>query len=89
MAKIVEFEIEESLLEEIDEAAAVLGVSRTVFCMAAVKHALRHHYVKDFNEQDEVNSFLVWLVDEDEINGWSEVQDWSDPWDGPESDRLN
>jgi hypothetical protein len=60
MATIIEFEIEESVLEELDEAAARLGVSRTVFVTAAIKHAMRHHYVKDLSMEDEVNTFRLY-----------------------------
>ena len=89
MTTIIEIEIEDSLLEEVDESAAILGVTRSVFITATIKHALRVHYVKDLTPEDEANAFLLWLVDDDELKGWDGVQDWGDPWEGPDDSRLN
>ena len=82
MTTVIQFEIEESLLAEIDEAAAALGVARAVFMTAAIKHALRVHYVKEPTATDEANTFLLWSVDDEEIDGWDGVTDWGDLWDG-------
>ena len=77
------------MLAEVDETVAILGVSRTAFITATIKHALRVHYVKDVTAEDEANAFLLWLDDDDEIDAWQGVQDWGDPWDGPDNSRLN
>jgi hypothetical protein len=89
MTTTIEIEIEESLLEEADETIAQLGVSRTAFITATIKHALRVHYVKEVTAEDEANAFLLWLVDDDDVDAWQGVQDWGDPWDGPDDSRLN
>lgn len=89
MTTTIEIEIEESLLEEVDETVAVLGVSRTAFITATIKHALRVHYVKEVTTEDEANAFLLWLVDDDDVDAWQGAQDWGDPWDVPDDSRLN
>ena len=85
----IELEIAEPLLTEVDKAAARIGVSRTTFMTAAIKHVLRVHYVKDLTPEDEANAFLLWLVDDDEDDEWNEGRDGGNPWDRPEDNRLN
>lgn len=89
MKTVIELEIEESLLEKIDEAAAVLGVNRDVFMSTAIKHVLRVHYPKESTARDEINTFLLWMAGDDEMNGWAGMHDRSDPWDEPDNSRLN
>lgn len=88
MATIIEFEIEESVLEEIDEMATKIGVSRTVFMTAAIKHALRVHYPKELTAQDEANAFLLWLADDEEDYNWLTTRG-GDKGEQPDDSRLN
>jgi hypothetical protein len=85
----IEFELEDALLEEIDEVVAKLGVDQAAFVTAAIKHALYCHYPKDLTSENESDAYLLWLVDEDEVEEWSDAQDWGDPWEGPDYSRLN
>lgn len=89
MTTTIELELEESLVGEVDKTVAQLGVSRTAFITATIKHALRVHYVKDVTPEDEANAFLLWLVDDDDLDAWQGIQDWGDPWEGPDDSRLN
>ena len=84
MATVIEFEIEESLLEEIDEVSAVIGITRAVYMTAAIKHALRRHRPRELSAGDEANSFRLWLIDDaDDPDGFDA------PDRGLEDDRLN
>jgi hypothetical protein len=87
MTTIIEFEIEESLLERLDETAAQVGLSRTVLITTAIKHTLRYCQLKN-HERDEIG-YRLWPPGDDEVDSWSELQDWGDPWDGPDDSRLN
>jgi hypothetical protein len=82
MKKVIEFEIEESLLREVDEVTAQIGVSREVYIVVAIKHALRVHRPKELGEQDEMNAFRLWMIDDDDDN-WLDGSDWGNPWDEP------
>lgn len=84
MAIVIELEIEESVLEDIDELSATLGISRTVYIMAAVKHALHHHRPKDLSAGDEANTFRLWLAGDDEQPNGFQPPEWP-----PDDGRLN
>ncbi len=84
MATVIEFEIEESLLAEIDEVAAVIGITRAIYMATAIKHALRRHRPRELSAGDEANSFRLWLIDDAGDLGGIDVPD-----RGPEDDRLN
>ena len=84
MATVIDFEIEESLLEEIDEVAAMIGITRAVYMTTAIKHVLRHHRPRDLSAEDEANSFRLWLPnDADDPDGFDALNL------GLEDDRLN
>lgn len=84
MGIVIKFEIEESLLTEIDEVATTLGITRVVYMTTAIKHALRHHRPRELSAEDEANTFRLWLLDDaDDADGFDA------PDRGPEDDRLN
>jgi len=88
METIIEFEVEESVLDRIDEEAAKIGISRTAFITNAIKHALRVHYKKELTAEDEANAFLLSLADDDEDNNWLTARDEGEG-EEPDDSRLN
>lgn len=87
MTTIIEFEIEESLLEQLDEAAAQVGLSRTVLITTAIKHTLRYYQLND-HVRDEVG-YLMWPQDDEEVDIWLKIQEWDAPWEDTDDSRLN
>ncbi|CUS03996.2 protein of unknown function [Candidatus Promineifilum breve] len=85
---IVKFEIEESLLEEVDAMAAKLGVSRNVYVTTAIAHALRFHYPKELTAEDEANAYLLWSANDEDDDNWLAPRKWDEE-DGPDNSRLN
>ncbi len=83
MVTTIEFEIETELLEQLDVTATELGVSRTSFIMAAIERALHRHHWAALRAQDEAG-YRAMPANDDEIEVWQAVQDWGDPWEGPE-----
>ena len=83
MGIVIEFEIEESVLADLDEVADSIGVSRETYIRAAISHALRVHRPKPFSAGDEANTFRLWLAGDDDPGGL-DAPDWP-----PEDDRSN
>ncbi len=83
MATRIQLEIEDAILKEVDEAAAEVGMSREAYITTAIKHALGHHRRKALWEQEAAGYRLI-PPDDDEVDEWSDVQDWGDPWAGPD-----
>ncbi len=83
MGIVIEFEIEASVLADIDEVADSIGISRETYIRAAISHALRAHRPKSFSADDEANTFRLWLAGDDDLDGL-DAPDWP-----PEDDRSN
>lgn len=62
----VELQIEESALAELDEVVAQLGISRDAYIRTAVKHTLALYRPKEWDAEDEINTFLLWLAEDDD-----------------------
>ena len=78
MTMTIEFEIEESILAELDGVAADIGVSREILITTAIKHALRFHRPKEFSAEDEVNTFRLWLAGNADAEDGSGIPDWDE-----------
>jgi metal-responsive CopG/Arc/MetJ family transcriptional regulator len=89
MTTTIEIEIEESLLDEVDEVVAQIGISREVYIITAIKHTLRRYRPRDLSADDEINAFRLWMIDDGEGDEWRGMREWDDPLDGPGDDRLN
>ncbi len=83
MGIVIEFEIEESVLADMDEVADSIGISRETYIRAAINHALRAHRPKPCSAEDEANTFRLWLAGDDDLDGM-DAPDWP-----PEDDRSN
>lgn len=78
MTTTIEFEIEESVLAELDGVAASIGISREILITTAIKHALRFHRPKEFDAEDEINTYRLWLGFNTDIEDGSEIPDWDE-----------
>lgn len=88
MLVTIEFEIEAELLEQLDATAIDSGVSQTSFIATAIERALHRRQWAALNAQDEVGYRAV-PANDNETEGWQSVQDWGDPWEGPDDSQLN
>lgn len=84
MGIVIEFEIDESVLADVDEVADRIGINREIYITAAIKHTLRHHRPKEMSAEDEANTFLMWLADDDDGPDGISPPDWP-----PDDGRLN
>ena len=84
MGIVIEFEIEESVLADVDEVADSIGISRETYIRVAISHALRAHRPKPFGAADEANTFRLWLAGGDDDLDGLDAPDWP-----PEDDRSN
>lgn len=75
--KTIQMTIEDNLLDEIDEAVKALDTTRSAFLRDAAKIRLRKLKFEEMDRQY-AESFKRLPHQSEEIEDWSEVQDWGE-----------
>jgi metal-responsive CopG/Arc/MetJ family transcriptional regulator len=76
--KVIEVQIEESLLEEVDQATRSLAMTREDFVRAAVERALRQQEIIAL-EQRHARGYADRPQSADEVGEWETEQVWGEP----------
>jgi metal-responsive CopG/Arc/MetJ family transcriptional regulator len=70
--------LDESLVIEVDRAAAKQGTSRSAFTRDALRHALAREKEKRLEEKHRLG-YLKKPVTENEFGNWESLQAWGEP----------
>jgi metal-responsive CopG/Arc/MetJ family transcriptional regulator len=73
--KTIQMTIDESLLNEVDQAIIALNTTRSAFIREALQAALRKLVILQM-EQQHAKGYSLHPVDEEELNEWMAVQVW-------------
>lgn len=75
--KTIQMTIDETLLQEVDQAIANLNMRRSAFIREALEQALRHYQVRRLEERDAVGYTAV-PANPSEAAEWSKEQTWEE-----------
>ncbi len=78
--KRINITLEDNLLEEIDRAVRMLNKSRSAFLRDCAKIQLRKLKFAEMDRQY-AESYANLPLQPDELDDWSEVQDWGDDYE--------
>lgn len=76
--KRIHLRIEDNFLEEIDEVVKMLDTTRSAFLRGAAKMRLRKLKFEEMDHQY-AESFKRLPLQSEEMESWSDVQDWGEP----------
>ncbi len=76
--KTVQMTLDESLVLEVDRAAAQRGTTRSAFTREALRHALARDQEKRLEEKHRLG-YLKKPVTKDEFGNWESLQAWGEP----------
>lgn len=76
--RTIRISLDEPLLEQIDEAAAHLGISRSAFLREAARRSVREWRIRNMERAHE-ESYKLMPQPLEEVDRWACIQDWGEP----------
>lgn len=75
--KTIQMTIDDELLVSVDQVIGELSISRSAFMREALQMALRRYRIRAMEKQHAAG-YAKHPVQEDEFDGWEEIQAWGD-----------